>query len=78
MDTASLKILLITEDTAYCLSARKALERAERHFSVTAVESLAAARTRLAELTPDLVLADERLPDGSGLGLLKTTGHEPP
>lgn len=73
MGITSLQILLIEDDAGYSQSVRRALERAEQRFHVTVFESLAAARIWLAEHTPDLILAEEHLPDGSGLELLNGT-----
>jgi DNA-binding response OmpR family regulator len=46
------------------------LEALEGRCRLVSAESLAAARARLAEITPDLVILDVGLPDGSGLDLL--------
>src|SRR5262245_34673121 len=43
-------------------------------FRTRTADSLAAARRRLAETVPDLVLLDLTLPDGSGLELMADVG----
>lgn len=46
-------------------------------FGVTAVETLGAARDRLAEALPDLLLLDRTLPDGEGLCLCEELRADP-
>lgn len=61
-------LLLIVDDDPLSLSGLEALVRAEG-FETAAAEDLASAREALERLRPDAVLADFRLPDGSGLEL---------
>ncbi|MFO0684382.1 MAG: response regulator [Sandaracinus sp.] len=67
--SASRTILLVEDDTAHVELARRAIERSEG-LGIRVVGSIASARAALAEGGVDLVLADLRLPDGSGLDLL--------
>src|SRR3989442_13136084 len=61
--------LLVDDDVSF-QAALAELVRAEG-FSVETAASLSEARTYLGEHTPDLALVDLRLPDGSGLELLR-------
>src|SRR2546429_8527245 len=61
--------LLVDDDVSF-QAALAELVRAEG-FSVETAASLDEARTYLREHTPDLALVDLRLPDGSGLELLR-------
>ncbi len=61
--------LLVDDDVSF-QAALAELVRAEG-FSVETAASLGEARTYLREHTPDLALVDLRLPDGSGLELLR-------
>src|SRR5207244_11378453 len=61
--------LLVDDDVSF-QAALAELVRAEG-FSVETAASLGEARTYLSEHTPDLALVDLRLPDGSGLELLR-------
>src|SRR3989475_12810416 len=62
-------VLLIDDDASF-QAALTELVRAEG-FSVEGAGSLGEARTYLSEHTPDLALVDLKLPDGSGLELLR-------
>jgi len=64
----SLLLVQGTEETTTLIS--EALARAGATFSLHAVTSIAAASRWLDENTPDLVIADLRLPDGRGTVLL--------
>ncbi len=62
--------ILVVEDEPGVVDALRYALKAEG-FLVTAVTTLAAARTRLALARPHLVLLDAGLPDGSGFDLLR-------
>src|SRR2546425_570925 len=61
---------LLIDDDASFQAALAELVRAEG-FSVDTAASLGEARAFLGEHTPDLALVDLKLPDGSGLELLR-------
>ena len=63
------QVLLIDDDVSF-QAALSELVRAEG-FSVETVASLSEARAYLGQHTPDLALVDLKLPDGSGLELLR-------
>jgi two-component system cell cycle sensor histidine kinase/response regulator CckA len=65
------RILLIEDDPAHSELAQLALADTAHIALLTAVESLTAARRWLSVHTPDMVLADLRLPDGNALELLE-------
>lgn len=62
-------VLVVDDETLFAKAVVRHLERAG--FRCGQVGTLAAARAALAERTPDLLLLDMRLPDGSGLDFLK-------
>jgi two-component system cell cycle sensor histidine kinase/response regulator CckA len=64
------RILLVEDDPAHAELAQLALRAVADPEQLTAVESLSAARQWLSTHTPDMVLADLRLPDGNALELL--------
>src|SRR2546428_13748262 len=66
--------LLVDDDVSF-QAALAELVRAEG-FSVETAASLGEARTYLSEHTPDLALADLKLPDGSGLELLRESDSQ--
>lgn len=60
--------VLVIDDDAIC---REAVKRhLSGHYCLHFSDSLAAARSAIAEVGPDCVLLDFRLPDGDGLALL--------
>jgi two-component system cell cycle sensor histidine kinase/response regulator CckA len=63
-------ILLVEDDPAHAELAQIALSGSAHALQLTAVESLTAARHWLLGHSPDVVLADLRLPDGNALELL--------
>jgi two-component system response regulator RegA len=63
------RILLVDDDTTYLQRLAKALR--DRSYTVAAVESTEAARAAAAELRPDAVVLDLKLPDASGLVCLR-------
>jgi diguanylate cyclase (GGDEF)-like protein len=64
----TVSVLLLEDDRDYALLVRDLLQHAgDTDFSVTHVESLAAARRALAGSAPDCVLADLTLPDADWL-----------
>jgi DNA-binding NtrC family response regulator len=64
-----LNVLLIEDETLFAKSVLRRLQR-EGHTG-TVSGSLAVARNSLQESLPDIILLDVRLPDGSGLELLR-------
>src|SRR5438132_12068616 len=66
--------LLVDDDVSF-QAALAELVRAEG-FSVETAASLGEARTYLSEHTPDLALVDLKLPDGSGLELLRESDSQ--
>jgi len=68
--TQPLLLLVVEDDSDYVELLRRALSGHRRPFEIVWVDTLAAAKCWLAENTPDLVLTDLYLPDGSGKALL--------
>lgn len=68
------KALVVEDDPEYALLLKQVLARAGHEMSHA--PTLAAARERLREYTPDLILLDGQLPDGSGLELCREVRHE--
>lgn len=67
-DTA--KILLVEDDEDHAELIRCGFASRAEFAPLTRARNLREARSRLAESIPDLVIADLRLPDGSGMELL--------
>jgi PAS domain S-box-containing protein len=80
MDEHPVQILLVEDEEAHAEMARRAFAAHGGRFHLTIAGSLAEARTRLAEASPSLVIADLRLPDGLGTDLMpaKVNGHVVP
>ena len=65
---ASKKILIVEDESDLCFLLELMLEK--DHTSVEHVKSLAAARNYLKNENPDLILLDNRLPDGLGVDFI--------
>jgi len=65
-----LRILLVEDEEAHAELVARAFEVSSRPTTVQVVPSILAAKNAIAAETPDLVLADLRLPDGDGLELV--------
>jgi PAS domain S-box-containing protein len=75
------QVLLVEDDPAHAELARRGFDSRPGSFSVTAVDTVEAARRVLdAAVPPDVVIADWRLPDGEGVDLLRSdpAGGLPP
>src|SRR4051812_7923517 len=70
----SLKLFLIEDEDEIAYLIRKSLERADH--SVTRCRTAADALIVLGQSNFDLVLLDQRLPDMTGLDLLRTLARE--
>jgi signal transduction histidine kinase/CheY-like chemotaxis protein len=77
MKDAIVHILLIEPDEAFATAVRRAIANRGARRCLTIARSLEEARERMAEATPNLILAELRLPDGSALELLPEDGSEP-
>jgi DNA-binding response OmpR family regulator len=62
-------ILIVEDDKSLSTINRRALESVG--YMVESAYTLAEARERLARITPDLILLDVKLPDGSGFGFCR-------
>ncbi|MEE8261084.1 MAG: sigma-54 dependent transcriptional regulator [Gammaproteobacteria bacterium] len=62
------RVLVVEDEAVFAKAVCKQLERAGYQCAVAA--TLDAARSKFQEITPDLILLDMRLPDGSGLDFL--------
>jgi len=72
--TNNARILLVEDNVSLATVYQAYLS--EQPFEVTHVASVADARVYLSKFTPDIVLLDLELPDGSGLDILKRLIHE--
>ncbi len=68
--------ILVVEDSPRNMALIRAI-LARRQYRVALAATLAEARTRIAEVTPDLILLDIRLPDGNGLDLVRELRSDP-
>ncbi|MFZ1641706.1 MAG: EAL domain-containing protein [Candidatus Contendobacter sp.] len=72
-----MKILLVDNNKDHVDLARRAMKVPELSFDLEVVDSIKAARAWLACQTPDLLITDLRLPDGSGMDLLGDAAPPP-
>jgi diguanylate cyclase (GGDEF)-like protein/PAS domain S-box-containing protein len=70
-----MQVLLVEDDPDYVELIRRAFAAHQPPFEIVWVDTLAAAQRWLADHTPDLVLTDLYLPDGSGKALLPQDDH---
>lgn len=70
MENNPIHILLVEDSRTHAELIREAFASAGEHFIVADASTLAEARRALAHRTPDIVLLDFLLPDGSGLDLM--------
>ncbi len=63
------EIVIVEDETLFARSVAKALTRSG--YTCVTLGNLAAARRHLKQTTPDLLMLDMRLPDGSGLDFLR-------
>lgn len=80
MNPASVSILLIEDEEAHSELVRRAFESRGDHVRLFVANSLSIARAHLEKHSPDLIVADWRLPDGEGVELLsdKPTNAQAP
>jgi PAS domain S-box-containing protein len=69
--TVAPRVLIVEDDDAHALLLARHFEDHQPQLRLSRVASLKAARASLAAEAPDLVIADLRLPDGSGSELLE-------
>ncbi|OGT80303.1 MAG: sigma-54-dependent Fis family transcriptional regulator [Gammaproteobacteria bacterium RIFCSPLOWO2_02_FULL_61_13] len=69
------RVLIVEDETVFARSVQKRLQR--EGYNSEICPNLASARQRFRELSPDLVLLDMRLPDGSGLDFLTEIKSNP-
>jgi signal transduction histidine kinase len=71
-------ILLVEDDSGHAAAILRAFENAQENYRLRIVTTLNAAREALDRHKPALVLADYRLPDGSGSDLVRATDEACP
>jgi PAS domain S-box-containing protein len=64
-----IEILLVEDDLTHVELIQRAFEDRDDQIQITLAQTIAEARARLASSSPDLILADWRLPDGDSLSL---------
>ena len=70
MDGKPANILLVEDEEHYAYVVSRYFESRNGEFNITIAESIKAARDRLKESRPDLIITDLKLPDGNGTELL--------
>ena len=70
MDGKPANILLVEDEEHYAYVVSRYFETRNGEFNITVAESIKAARDRLKESRPDLIITDLKLPDGNGTELL--------
>lgn len=76
MKERAANILLVEDDTDYIRLVQRAFRDYLGQFHLSSVGTLKEARTYLGQNSPDLVIADLRLPDGQGTELLRHTDNK--
>ncbi len=64
-------LLLVEDDESHVELIKRGLEKSEQNFEIIHVSTISEAKNHLAQLNPDIILSDWRLPDGDGVELLK-------
>ena len=67
----SRKILIVEDEPAHAEALRRYLAASENDCSITLASSMEEFNNIISEFTPDLIIADINLPDGSALSILK-------
>jgi len=70
MNKQKTQILLVEDDVAHVELIRRSFEPEAGQVELTVAYTMGEAKTRLSEVTFDLVVADVHLPDGKGIALL--------
>lgn len=70
MQYEKLQILLVEDEDADVEAIKRAFNECSDLYSICVVSSIFAAKARLSDFTPDIVITDLCLPDGSGIELL--------
>ncbi len=78
MNVKKINILLIEDEDAHADLISLAFESTTIPIILTRVRNLDEAHSRIAESSPDLILADYILPDGKGTELIPADTEEPP
>lgn len=78
-----MRVVVIDDDPLFLRLVQKAVEQADRDCVFLSADGIAAGLAVLRELAeldlrPDLILIDNRLPDGTGVDLLTLVRQEPP
>jgi len=76
MPDSTAHILLVEDNEDHAALIARAFESHSGHTKLEVAGSIAEARALMAESTPDLVLTDYRLPDGTSTELLPGEGEE--
>jgi PAS domain S-box-containing protein len=76
MPTREIRILLVEDSASHAEMICDALREGGHRYSLTVVDSLRAARERMAESPPDMAIVDLFLPDGKGTDLLPESPEE--
>ena len=70
MKDSPVHVLLVEDESAHAELVRRAFQSSRAQFRLSVVGTLCEARASIKQATPDLVIADFRLPDGRGTDLI--------
>lgn len=73
-----IRLLLVEDEEAHAVLIERTFQEQAPPVHLTVARNLFEARNHLHAFTPDLVITDIRLPDGSGIELLTQGIHRPP
>ena len=76
MNNNIVDLLLVEDDEAHAELIRRAFESQADRVRFRVAHTIREARTYIVSSTPDLIIADLRLPDGQGIDLLASEGHD--
>lgn len=76
MNNNIIHVLLVEDDKAHAELIRRAFESQADRIRFRVARTIREARTCIVSLTPDLIIADLRLPDGQGIDLLDPEGPD--
>ncbi|MEK9629083.1 MAG: response regulator [Nitrospinota bacterium] len=76
MDRKKTQILLVEDDDTDIESVQRAFREYSEEYNIIVSSNLFDAKAKITEISPDIVITDLFLPDGSGIELLPTEKND--